>query len=147
MELPSSMLPLKKKNPNKSVKNLESHVFQNLKAGLKRSKRTLRLTRVETWVSPGVPDLLVCDEQGLFHFIELKTTTSNAVRLSAHQVAWLTLHSNASSWILVGQPHVLHLYHAKDAINLQKHGLKEKSVQSFNKPFSWQIVFNLISPI
>ena len=41
MELPSSMLPQKKKNQNSSPKNLESQFFQTLKSNLKNLKRKL----------------------------------------------------------------------------------------------------------
>lgn len=104
-------------------------------------------------MSPGVPDLLLCDEQGSFHFIELKATTSNSVRLSAHQVAWLKNHYDTSSWILVKQQkpqeqkHVLFLYQAEEAINLQKKGLKHFPHGRFESPVSWDLIFSLISPI
>jgi len=30
---------------------------------------------------PGVPDVVLCDESGNFHFVELKATMTNAVDL------------------------------------------------------------------
>jgi hypothetical protein len=34
---------------------------------------------------PGVPDVLLCDEEGDFHFVELKATGGRAVDLRPHQ--------------------------------------------------------------
>lgn len=153
MELPSSMLPPKKSPRNKLVKNLESQFFQIFKTKLKKSKRTLKLTRVETWVSPGVPDLLICDEKGLFHFVELKVTGTNVVRLSAHQTSWLTLHKNSSSWILVRQHRIrekhssVFVYHAKNAVELSEQGLKVKPKLFLHGVFDWELIFNLMCPI
>ena len=153
MELPSSMLPQKKKNQNSSPKNLESQFFQTLKSNLKNLKRQLHLTRVETWVSPGVPDLLICDEKGLFHFLELKVTGSNVVRLSAHQISWLTLHKKSSSWVLIRQQKPrskissVYLYHAEDVLSLSKQGLKSNPRLHFEYKVDWVKLFDLICPI
>ena len=153
MELPSSMLHQKKKSPSKSPKNLESQFFQTLKSNLKKLNRKLLLTRVETWVSPGVPDLLICDEKGLFHFLELKVTGSSVVRLSPHQVSWLTTHKLSSSWVLIRQQKPrykmpsIYLYHAKDVIKLNKEGLKTKPELLFDQKVNWDKLFRLICPI
>ena len=153
MELPSSMLHQKKKSPSKSPKNLESQFFQTLKSNLKKLNRKLLLTRVETWGSPGVPDLLICDEKGLFHFLELKVTGSSVVRLSPHQVSWLTAHKLSSSWVLIRQQKpkqlnpIIYLYHAKDVMDLQKHGLKTNPALSFEHKLNWVKLFDLICPI
>jgi Holliday junction resolvase len=58
-------------------------------------------TRIETWATPGVPDVDICDERGLFHKVELKVADGNKVELRPHQVAYLTRHQHASVWILV----------------------------------------------
>ena len=50
---------------------------------------------------PGVPDVVLCDERGYFHFVELKATAGNAVDLRPHQVAWLSNHGHGSVWVLV----------------------------------------------
>ena len=115
--------------------------------------RKLSLTRIENWAGQGIPDLLICDELGLFHFVELKFCKGNAVNLSPHQVAWLTRHKSSSSWILVkkqSKPEsapFLFLYHAKQAIELKSNGLKTEAVFSCEKKFAWDSVFNLIAPI
>ena len=118
-----------------------------MKTGLQKSNRKLILTRIETWATPGVPDLLVCDEKGNFHFIELKTTSTNSVRLSAHQVAWFTTHSNSSSWIFVYSKNTIYIYKPRQAIFLFEKGLNFPPFAKFEKPFSWDNIFNLITPI
>ena len=130
----------------------EAGLYRQLKAALK-SRRKWHLTRIENWIGQGIPDLLVCDEVGKFHFIELKFCKANAVNLSPHQVAWLTRHLRSSSWILVKRQAkadvkaTLHLYSASQAITLAEDGLKTPSIGSFDHPFDWDKVFDLISPI
>ena len=115
--------------------------------------RKLSLTRIENWAGQGIPDLLICDELGLFHFVELKFCKGNAVNLSPHQVAWLTRHKTSSSWVLVkkqSKPETapfLFLYHAKQAIELKSNGLKTEAVFACEKKFTWDSIFNLISGI
>ena len=118
-----------------------------------KSRRNWVLTRIENWVGQGIPDLLACDEFGGLHFVELKFCKANAVNLSPHQVAWLTRHRKSSSWVLVKQQAradvkaSLHLYSASQAISLAEDGLKTPSIGSFEHPFDWSAVFELISPI
>jgi hypothetical protein len=59
-----------------------------MKSELKKSPRKLTATRLETWATPGVPDVLLCDESGGFHFIELKATKGNAVEKTEEPFEW-----------------------------------------------------------
>ena len=108
---------------------------------------------METWALPGIPDLLVFDELGKFHFIELKATSGNAVDLRPHQVAWLTNHSHASVWVLVRKlktktkPEMMFLYHGKDAMDLKMEGLKVDPLYCSDGAFDWEKIMGLISPI
>ena len=131
----------------------EAGLYQQLKAAAQRSKtRNLILTRIENSVGRGLPDLMICDERGAFHFVELKFCKANAVNLSPHQVAWLTKHKHSSSWILVKQQSKatsvpkLFLYHARQAIDVKTDGLKTEAIFVSEKKFDWDSVFNLISP-
>jgi hypothetical protein len=72
-----------------------------MKSALEKSQRKFEHTRLETWAMPGVPDVVLCDEGGHFHFVELKATPSNSVELRPHQVSWLSRHKHASTWVLV----------------------------------------------
>jgi len=106
-------------------------------------------TRLESWATLGVPDLLLADEQGKFGMVELKYTTGNTVSLRPHQVSWLTKHSNTSSWILVKQSKksddTLFVFKASDALGLKTGGLKAVNpVYSCKAPFDWQKVFSTI---
>tara|TARA_S200002703_G_scaffold130467_1_gene117734 strand:- start:1130 stop:1372 length:243 start_codon:yes stop_codon:yes gene_type:complete len=60
------------------------------------------------------------------HFIELKTTKANAVKLSPHQIAFMTKHKKSSVWVLVRQINSkeLFLYHGSQVISLAHLGLK-----------------------
>jgi len=103
---------------------------------------------------PSVPDLLMCDESGKFHMVELKYTKGNSVDLRPHQVSWLTTHSKSSSWVFIKQQKsstekaALYLYPASDAIDLKTEGLsKVEPLFTCEAPFDWAKVFSLICPI
>lgn len=107
-------------------------------------------TRLETWAIPGVPDVLLCDEAGAFHFLELKTTGTKAVALSPHQVAWLTRHGHASVWVLVERsagkerPRSLYLFHGRDAVALRMDGADAvEPVGVWQWPPPWEEVLAL----
>ena len=102
---------------------------------------------------PGVPDVLLCDEKGLFHFVELKATGSRAVDLRPHQVAWLTNHSHGSAWVLVRKvktktlPQRIYLYPASDAMDLKFEGLDVNPIYFEENGCDWDKILGLISPI
>jgi Holliday junction resolvase len=112
----------------------------------------LKTTRLETWALPGVPDVLVCDEKGMFHFIELKATAGNAVELRPHQVAWLSTHADASVWVAVqrvatkNDPHQFFLFHGSKAVDLRLEGLKVEPDYHSLWPPNWDEVWGLICP-
>lgn len=123
-----------------------------MKSGMKRTGRDIKATRLETWAMPGVPDVVLCDERGLFHFVELKATAGNAVDLRPHQVAWLSNHGHGSVWVLVkklktkNQPEQLYLYRGADAVDLKMEGLKVNPHYHITNKIDWNEVFSLICP-
>ena len=123
-----------------------------MKTGMEKTGRNLKATRLETWAMPGVPDVVLCDEFGQFHFIELKATAGNAVDLRPHQVAWLTNHGHASVWVMVkkhktkNQPEQLFLYPGSEAVDLKLEGLKVEPALHMAGTVDWLTVFDLISP-
>ena len=78
----------------------EAQLWSQLRTN-KPIERRFELTRVENSAVPGTPDVMVCDDNGDIHLIELKICTANAVRLSPHQIAFLTRHAHARAWIIV----------------------------------------------
>jgi len=123
-----------------------------MRTALKKSSRKIASTRLETWATPGIPDVLLCDENGKFHFVELKATSGNAVDLRPHQVAWLSTHKNASVWVLVKKlqtknaPEQIFLFHGRDAVDLKLEGLKVDPVIHQKEKFDWEDIFRLICP-
>ena len=101
---------------------------------------------------PGVPDVLLCDELGQFHFVELKATAGRAVDLRPHQVAWLSKHSHASTWVLVKklktkrEPEQLFLFKGEDAMDLKLEGVKVDPLYHANNTFDWPEIIDLICP-
>jgi|TARA_X000001388_G_C2193083_1_gene108343 hypothetical protein len=111
------------------------------------------LTRIENSVGAGIPDLLICDERGLFHLVELKFLTGNAVTLQPSQVAWHSRHKHSSTWILIKrqtkatEPSECFLYPAAAAIDLKMDGLNSvEPVFHCEQPFNWENIFDLICP-
>lgn len=101
---------------------------------------------------PGIPDVLLCDDVGHFHFVELKATNSKAVDLRPHQVAWLTNHSTASVWVLVRKiptktfPQKNYLYHGSLAMDLKMEGIKVPPLYYSEGVLDWDTILELISP-
>ena len=123
-----------------------------MKTAQKTSTRKLLFTRIESTAVAGVPDLLIADESGNYHMVELKFISGNAVNLSPHQVAWLTRHQHTSAWILIKKQKTelskseLYLYPASDAIDVKMAGVKTEPVLHLIQPFNWSEVFQKISP-
>ena len=78
------------------AKKLESKFWQEVK----KNTPGISWTRLESWASAGVPDLLGYNKSGHFFTVELKVTRSNKVAFSPHQIAFHSRHSN-NSFILV----------------------------------------------
>jgi hypothetical protein len=60
----------------------ESKFWQEVKKNLK----DISFTRLESWASAGVPDLLCYNKNGVFFTVELKVAIREHVRLSPHQI-------------------------------------------------------------
>jgi hypothetical protein len=78
---------------------LEKNLWQQLSRALKQDKWPY--VRIEA-TAAGIPDVLVSDLNGKLHLIELKMVKGSKIRLSPHQVSFLTRFSKtgASVWIL-----------------------------------------------
>ena len=120
--------------------------------GLKATQREIPPTRIETAAAPGVPDVMLCDEQGRIHLIELKCTAANAVRLSPHQVSFMVRHEHASVWIAVkrdgAKGKTLFLFPGTEAIGIARRGIVGgKAHGEFRYPVIWNDVIELIAPL
>jgi hypothetical protein len=114
--------------------------------------RDWKLTRLETWATPGIPDVLLLDEAGCFHLIELKFTDGNAVSLRPHQVSFLSTHKLGKVWLLVKQQRAnqkgyrLYLYGGDSAVNVAMDGLRTGARCIVDSPVDWEKLFEEISP-
>jgi hypothetical protein len=59
---------------------------------VKKNISGISFTRLESWASAGVPDLLCCNKNGKFFTVELKVTSSQGIRFSPHQIAFHVKH-------------------------------------------------------
>ena len=123
-----------------------------MKTGMEKTERNIKATRLETWAMPGVPDVVLLDEFGHFHFVELKATAGNAVDLRPHQVAWLTNYGHGSVWVMVKKhktknlPEQFFLYKGADAVDLKMEGLKVEPYHHVEGRVDWSEIFSLICP-
>jgi hypothetical protein len=97
----------------------------------------IEITRVESRATLGVPDCwlsIPIDQEDLKSFcifatLELKTTSTRAVRLSPHQIAWHIRHKKSPSYILVSflpkrfDLRQYFLYHASQILDLNLMGI------------------------
>ena len=124
-----------------------------MRTGLKATSREILPTRIETAAAPGVPDVMLCDERGCIHLIELKCTGANAVRLSPHQVSFMIRHEHASVWIAVKRDgakkgKTLFLFSGSDAIAVAERGIAGAEPHGvLDYPVIWNECFQLVAPI
>jgi len=62
----------------------ESKFWQQVKTNIKQ----ISFTRLESWASAGVPDLLCYNEKGKFFTVELKVEKRKKLTFSPHQIAF-----------------------------------------------------------
>jgi Holliday junction resolvase len=101
--------------------NPESKLWKALRDGI----TDIHWVRIESWSSPGVPDVNGCAEFGEF-WIELKVIKHKRVVLSPHQIAWHITRSRHSgrSYILAREAARTPLFlfsgeRAKDLVDLK----------------------------
>ena len=93
----------------------ESKFWQEVKKNIKQ----ISFTRLESWASAGVPDLLCYNEKGKFFTIELKVEKRKKLIFSPHQIAFHMKHSN-NTFILAKalDPLAIKLYEGRDILKL-----------------------------
>ena len=141
-----STSPQKSKNKMpRTALNREAGFWKLLKDSLKKINQKIELTRIENWAVQGLPDVLVCSEEGKFSFIELKVSKTNAVKLSPHQVSWLTRHSHSNSFIFVRDRNLtIHIFTGSVAVDLSLDDISgAKSLATFSEPYDWQKIWDL----
>ena len=93
----------------------ESKFWQEVKKNI----TGISFTRLESWASAGVPDLLCCNKNGKFFTVELKVTSSKIIRFSPHQIAFHVKHPH-NTFILKKAlgPCAIKLYRGYDIMKL-----------------------------
>jgi len=93
----------------------ESKFWQEVKKNIKQ----ISFTRLESWASAGVPDLLCYNEKGKFFTIELKVEKRKKLIFSPHQIAFHMKHSS-NTFILAKAlvPSHPKLYEGRDILKL-----------------------------
>jgi hypothetical protein len=96
----------------------ESKFWQEVKKNI----TGISFTRLESWASAGVPDLLCYNNNGKFFTIELKVTKGNFIRFSPHQISFHIKHPK-NSFILKKAlgPCTIKLYEGSKILELHEH--------------------------
>ena len=117
---------------------------QKLYQKLKKNTPNILWSRLETWVSFGIPDLLGYHNSCGFFMVELKIQTGHKIRFSPHQILFHTLRTNRN-FILV------ELARKRGPIDLKLYG--SKSIEGLLldprevKPLAvndWQLIENIL---
>ena len=126
----------------------ESQFWSQLKSGLLKARNDVILTRIENASTPGIPDILLCDEKNNFHLIELKVSKGNVVKLSPHQVAFAVKHSEANVWVLVkklgktARDYTVFLFKGPQIFDLVRFGLnKTEPSLSLSAPIDYDSLY------
>ena len=93
----------------------ESKFWQDVKKNIKK----ISFTRLESWASAGVPDLLCYNEKGKFFTVELKVEKRKKLTFSPHQISFHMKHPG-NTFILAKalDPLAIKLYEGKDILKL-----------------------------
>jgi hypothetical protein len=59
---------------------------------VKNNLKDISFTRLESWASAGVPDLLCYNKNGTFFTVELKVAIKEQIKLSPHQISFHVKH-------------------------------------------------------
>jgi len=117
---------------------------QKLYQKLKKNTPNILWTRLETWASFGVPDLIGYHNSSGFFMVELKIQTGNKIRFSPHQVLFHTTR-NHRNFILVNQSpnaprSAIKLYSSKniEGLILDPREIKPLAVND------WQLIENIL---
>jgi len=117
---------------------------QKLYQKLKKNTPNILWTRLETWASFGVPDLIGYHNSSGFFMVELKIQTGHKIRFSPHQVLFHTTR-NKRNYILVNQsPNAprsdIKLYSSKniEGLILDPREIKPLAVND------WQLIENIL---
>tara|TARA_R110002020_G_scaffold414614_1_gene624098 strand:- start:916 stop:1260 length:345 start_codon:yes stop_codon:yes gene_type:complete len=107
--------------------------------------RNIETTRLESWATPGVPDVVCCNEKGQFTFLELKVVKKNKCNLSPHQIAWLSRHAHSNSFIVALHSDLaISVFRGGDSVNLCVGGVDSvQAVGIFKEPYEWKAFWNL----
>jgi len=86
---------------------------------VKKNITGISFTRLESWASAGVPDLLCYNKNGKFFTVELKVSSRQGLRFSPHQISFHIRHPK-NSFILQKAlgPCSVKLYEGSDVIKL-----------------------------
>jgi hypothetical protein len=110
-----------------------------LNQSLLKLNREIETTRLESWATPGVPDVVCCNERGDFTFMELKIVKRNKANLSPHQIAWLCRHAHSNVFVVTFDSDlVINVFNGGDATALCVDGVSATPVLArFEKPYDW----------
>ena len=117
---------------------------QKLYQKLKKNTPNILWSRLETWASFGLPDLLGYHNTCGFFMVELKIQTGHKIRFSPHQILFHTLRTNRN-YILVeharrAQRGAVKLYSSKsiEGLLLDPREIKPLAVDD------WQLIENIL---
>jgi hypothetical protein len=106
---------------------------------VKKNTPKIQWTRLESWISLGVPDLLGYNDSCGFFMVELKIANGNKIKLSPHQILFHTTMTRRN-FILVkdAAPRSAILYESSEIGNLL-HSLRDAKIAAID---DWTAIQN-----
>jgi len=95
---------------------------------VKKNTPKISWTRLESWASFGVPDLLGYHESCGFFMVELKVSTGNKIRLSPHQIMFHTIHSKRNFILVKEASSRSTILYESSAIRELQHSLRDAKI-------------------
>ena len=138
--------PKRKRGPK--LRNIEAGLWKLLKTGLAQTKRKIELDRIEAFGTLGFPDVLCCNEDGLFSFLELKVQHGKKINLSPHQCSGLSRHSHSNAFVVVRDSSLdLRVFLGGSGVDLALDDFDSISPYAkIQKPYDWEAFWDLTCP-
>ena len=99
---------------------------------VKKNTPKISWTRLESWISLGVPDLLGYHESCGFFMVELKVATGNKIRLSPHQIMFHTIHSKRNFILIKADAPRSAILYESSAIRELQHSIRDAKIAALD---------------
>jgi len=95
---------------------------------VKKNTPKIQWTRLESWISLGVPDLLGYNDSCGFFMVELKVANGNKIKLSPHQILFHTTMTRRNFILVKADAPRSAILYESSAIRELQHSLRDAKI-------------------